>query len=239
MELKPAYPYGKTLREFATSPVLWAQYWTFPNVLSTLRGTLGVILQICLMIVAADTWWPLINLAFWTATDFVDGYLAKYHGMASDLGKVIDTLADKLLIIVTLIVLAIQLLVQVVAGALWGDWWPHFALNAVLLAALAWVTSFTVVRDVRVTRMRLEQSLPTGKLESARQQGRVKMVVQSVVLVLFVAPLASLPITALVWVTVAKLLLLALMASFTWASWRDYKRDDEQKKVVQPATPTS
>lgn len=233
------YPYGKTLREFATSPVLWAQYWTFPNVLSTLRGTLGVILQIWLMIVAADTWWPLINLAFWTATDFVDGYFAKYRGMASDLGKVIDTLADKLLIIVTLIVLAIQLLVQVVAGALWGDWWPHFALNAVLLAALTWVTSFTVVRDVRVTRMRLEQSLLTGKLESARQQGRVKMVVQSVVLVLFVAPLAGLPITALVWVTVTKLLLLAVMASFTWASWRDYKRDDEQKKVVQPATPTS
>ena len=239
MELKPAYPYGKTLGEFATSPVLWEQYWTFPNVLSTLRGTLGVVMQIWLMIVAADTWWPLINLAFWTATDFVDGYFAKYRGMASDLGKVIDTLADKLLIIVTLIVLAIQLLVQVVAGALWGDWWPHFSLNAVLLAALAWVTSFTVVRDVRVTRMRLEQSLPTGKLESARQQGRVKMVVQSVVLVLFVAPLASLPITALVWVTVAKLLLLALMASFTWASWRDYKRDDEQKKAVQPATPTS
>ena len=226
------YPYGKTLREFATSPVLWAQYWTFPNVLSTLRGTLGVILQICLMIVAADTWWPLINLAFWTATDFVDGYFAKYRGMASDLGKVIDTLADKLLIIVTLIVLAMQLLVQVVAGALWGDWWPHFALNAVLLAALAWVTSFTVVRDVRVTRMRLEQSLPTGKLESARQQGRVKMVVQSVVLVLFVAPLASLPIAALVWVTIAKLLLLALMASFTWMSWRDYKRDDAQKRAT-------
>ena len=239
MELKPAYPYGKTLREFATSPVLWAQYWTFPNVLSTLRGTLGVILQIWLMIVAADTWWPLMNLAFWTATDFVDGYFAKYRGMASDLGKVIDTLADKLLIIVTLVVLAMQLLVQVVDGALWGHWWPHFALNAVLLAALAWVTSFTVVRDVRVTRMRLEQSLPTGKLESARQQGRVKMVVQSVVLVLFVAPLASLPIAALVWVTVAKLLLLAVMASFTWASWRDYKRDDEQKKVVQPAAPAS
>ena len=226
------YPYGKTLREFATSPVLWAQYWTLPNVLSTLRGTLGVVMQIWLMIVAADTWWPLINLAFWTATDFVDGYLAKYHGMASDLGKVIDTLADKLLIIVTLIVLAMQLLVQVVAGALWGDWWPHFALNAVLLATLAWVTSFTVVRDVRVTRMRLEQSLPTGKLESARQQGRVKMVVQSVVLVLFVAPLASLPITALVWVTVAKLLLLALMASFTWMSWRDYRRDDAQKRAT-------
>ena len=226
------YPYGKTLREFATSPVLWAQYWTFPNVLSTLRGTLGVVMQIWLMSVAADTWWPLINLAFWTATDFVDGYFAKYRGMASDLGKVIDTLADKLLIIVTLIVLAIQLLVQVVAGALWGDWWPHFSLNAVLLAALAWVTSFTVVRDVRVTRMRLEQSLPTGKLESARQQGRVKMVVQSVVLVLFVAPLASLPIAALVWVTIAKLLLLALMASFTWMSWRDYRRDDAQKRAA-------
>ena len=232
MELKATYPYGKTLGDFATSPVLWAQYWTLPNVLSTQRGTLGVSMQTWLMIVAADTWWPLINLAFWTATDFVDGYLAKYHGMASDLGKVIDTLADKLLIIVTLVVLAMQLLVQVVAGALWGDWWPHFALNAVLLAALAWVTSFTVVRDVRVTRMRLEQSLPTGKLESARQQGRVKMVVQSVVLVLFVAPLASLPITALVWVTVAKLLLLALMASFTWMSWRDYKRDDERKRAA-------
>ena len=115
MELKATYPYGKTLGEFATSPVLWGQYWTLPNVLSTLRGTLGVIMQIWLMIVAADTWWPLINLAFWTATDFVDGYLAKYHGMASDLGKVIDTLADKLLIIVTLVVLAMQLLVQVVA----------------------------------------------------------------------------------------------------------------------------
>lgn len=233
------YPYGKTLREFATSPVLWAQYWTFPNVLSTLRGTLGVVMQIWLMIVAADTWWPLMNLAFWTATDFVDGYFAKYRGMASDLGKVIDTLADKLLIIATLITLAIQLLVQVITGAVLGDWWPHFTLNTILLVALAWVTSFTVVRDVRVTRMRLEQSLPTGKLESARQQGRVKMVVQSVVLVLFVAPLASLPIAALVWVTVAKLLLLAVMASFTWASWRDYKRDDEQKKVAQPAAPAS
>ena len=200
-----------TMMRMALIPVfLVVLYWGFPG----------------------SRYWALGIYAVACLTDFVDGYFAKHRGMASDLGKVIDTLADKLLIIVTLIVLAIQLLVQVVAGALWGDWWPHFALNAVLLAALAWVTSFTVVRDVRVTRMRLEQSLLTGKLESARQQGRVKMVVQSVVLVLFVAPLASLPITALVWVAVAKLLLLALMASFTWMSWRDYRRDDAQKRAA-------
>jgi cardiolipin synthase len=80
-----------------------------PNALCVLR-----------MLLVAPVMWLLINgdfastlwlFAFAAATDGLDGFLAKRCGWTSELGKILDPLADKILLVGTYITLAITGLV--------------------------------------------------------------------------------------------------------------------------------
>lgn len=77
-----------------------------PNVLTTFR--LLVIPIIMVMLIYTD---PFINfitaLLFLiaTLTDIVDGYVARKYNLVTNLGKILDPLADKLLVLMALIML--------------------------------------------------------------------------------------------------------------------------------------
>lgn len=232
------HPYGKNLRELATSPKLWAQINTIPNWLALSRAA-GTFLLLWLIFAAWNTFWPalmflLLGLMFLLLglTDLLDGYLAKHHGMASDLGKILDTLADKVLVVGALAGLVIKLCIELVYTVMATGWTLRTGLDTAILVLLLAVTVFTAVRDALVTRMRLHQVVLTGKFESAIQAGRVKMAVQVIVVTLLLSPIQLLPAAAYVWVAIAVLLLLIVMAHYTQSSWRAYVRDDAVRKPV-------
>ncbi|NIO09152.1 MAG: CDP-diacylglycerol--glycerol-3-phosphate 3-phosphatidyltransferase, partial [Deltaproteobacteria bacterium] len=81
--------------------------WTLPNLLSLFR--IAIIPLLVYILTNTD---PLSSalaaLVFLiaAATDYLDGYLARRNKSVSNLGKVLDPLADKLMVVAALIMLA-------------------------------------------------------------------------------------------------------------------------------------
>ena len=101
--------------------------FTVPNVLTVVRF-LGVPLFIWLVLAEHKYGYGALVLAVMASTDWVDGYIARRFNQMSNLGRVMDPIADRL----SLIAVAVTL---VIAGVV--EWWYLAALlvpDAVLLA---------------------------------------------------------------------------------------------------------
>lgn len=77
---------------------------TVPNLICVLRIALTV--PIVMWLVEGRYAHTLVLFAIAAASDMLDGYLAKTFGWTSELGKVLDPLADKLLLVSVFITLA-------------------------------------------------------------------------------------------------------------------------------------
>jgi len=87
---------------------------TVPNVFTVAR--LLLLVPVCWLIVggAPGSWLPVVLLAVWAATDWIDGVLARALDQTSRLGEVMDPIADRIGIVGVTLALAI-------GGAV--DWW--------------------------------------------------------------------------------------------------------------------
>ncbi len=109
----------------------WRRNATLPNVITIVRMALMVVFVV-LLARHADAW-AITALAVAGLSDFLDGYLARRLGQMSDLGRMLDPVADRLLT------------VAVVVGLAWRDiipWWLVAVLlvrDAVLATALLWL----------------------------------------------------------------------------------------------------
>ncbi|MEM1277387.1 MAG: CDP-diacylglycerol--glycerol-3-phosphate 3-phosphatidyltransferase [Pseudomonadota bacterium] len=80
--------------------------WTLPNGL-----TLGRILAapvVCLLLLQGEPWadrWAFVVFALAAVTDFLDGWLARLLQQTSDLGRMLDPIADKVMVLLVLAVL--------------------------------------------------------------------------------------------------------------------------------------
>jgi cardiolipin synthase len=89
---------------------------TVPNLICLLRIALTV--PIVVLLAEGHYGQTLVLFAVAAASDILDGYLAKTFGWSSELGKVLDPLADKLLLVSVFITLAVIGLVPVWLAAI-------------------------------------------------------------------------------------------------------------------------
>ena len=70
---------------------------SIPNILSIFRIVLIPVFIVCYLMLPDEMGWvPALVLVVSGATDVVDGYIARHFNMVTQLGKVLDPLADKL-----------------------------------------------------------------------------------------------------------------------------------------------
>lgn len=138
--------------------------WTLPNLLSLFRILLVPFLAY-LMAFTDPVSCALAALVFIIAsvTDMLDGYLARRNKSVSDFGKILDPLADKLLVVTALIML--------VAIDRPGDAYVP-----------VWLVVIIVAREVAVTVLR-GIALAEGIVIPADKLGKYKLLVQTFALV--------------------------------------------------------
>lgn len=163
------------------------QFWrSIPNLLTFLRLLLIPVFVLLMihptpeMVNGAITVFVVASL-----TDLFDGYIARKWEVVTDLGKLLDPLADKILVMAALVMLVAQ------RSDLRGDPWIPGWIVVVILAREFWVTG---VRGVAASR---------GVVIAAGSSGKYKSFLQMVAVVLLLLHDRSLePLNALVGVVI-------------------------------------
>ncbi len=127
------------------------------------------------------------------ATDAWDGHLARSRGLITDLGKLLDPIADKFL----------------TGGALVG--------LSILGELPWWVTVVVLVREIGITVHRLFEA--RSVVVAAAWMGKLKTVAQSVAIALALFPFATVLGDWVVWVNIVTM---TIAVALTIASGVDY-----------------
>jgi CDP-diacylglycerol---glycerol-3-phosphate 3-phosphatidyltransferase len=134
--------------------------WTLPNLLSLFR--IAVIPVLVYLLTFTDRLSGLLAASLFlvaSLTDYFDGYLARRHRTVSNLGKILDPLADKLMIVAVLIMLA----------AIDRPGGPGVP---------AWLVVVIVARETAVTVLR-GIALTEGIVLEAEELGKYKFILQA------------------------------------------------------------
>lgn len=142
-----------------------------PNLITAARLALTGLLAVLLMLEQSTPLAVFCCLLFTIAagTDFLDGYVARRYGVVSTLGKLLDPLADKLLVTTALIMLI-----------------P-------LQRLPAWIALLILSREMMVTGLRGIASA-AGIVVAASGLGKIKSITQYVGLGILIFPMGALPI---------------------------------------------
>lgn len=136
----------------------------------------------------------MIAFALIAATDALDGHLARHWQQITQLGKILDPLADKLLVGSTMLTLALT------ATTYRRAWW-------ILLGLIVAIELFIVLsRSMRQRSKRIVPSSPAGKL---------RMVLQSAAL--FIAPLPWQAVRTIALLLLAGSVIFATIAAYGYA----------------------
>jgi CDP-diacylglycerol--glycerol-3-phosphate 3-phosphatidyltransferase len=177
--------------------------WNLPNAITVVRILLAPLFVWMLLADGGDDGWlrwaaaALFIVAI--ATDGVDGALARRQGLVTDLGKLLDPIADKVLTGGALIALSIL-------GEL--PWW---------------VTVVILVREVGITVYRFVV-IRQGVIAASRG-GKIKTIVQSVAISFALVPLWTVFGDWIFWVngilmTAAVILTVWTGIDYLWQAWK-------------------
>ncbi len=115
---------------------------------------------------AGHMYWALALFIIASASDFVDGYIARHYDQVTNFGKFLDPLADKMLVIAVMCVFTE---------------WGRFP---------AWALIIVVVRELAVTGLRLV-AVEEGKVIAAAWSGKIKTASTMVCLVIMMLPVPA------------------------------------------------
>ena len=102
-------------------------------------------------------------------TDFLDGSIARKYGLVTNLGKFLDPLADKFMVMTSLLCLCYVSAINTVS-----------ANDGVYGALLVVATAIVIFRELAVTSMRLVAASTDGSVIAAAYLGKLKTVTQMV-----------------------------------------------------------
>ncbi|GAB3124479.1 CDP-diacylglycerol--glycerol-3-phosphate 3-phosphatidyltransferase [Glaciibacter psychrotolerans] len=149
------------------TPAAVPSNWNLPNAITVVRILLA---PLFIWMLLADgghdgalRWWAAGLFIVAIATDGIDGAIARRQGLVTDLGKLLDPIADKVLTGGALVALSIL-------GELW--WW---------------VTIVILVRELGITVFRFV--MLRDRVIPASRGGKLKTILQSVAISLYLVPL--------------------------------------------------
>ncbi|MCA5893198.1 CDP-diacylglycerol--glycerol-3-phosphate 3-phosphatidyltransferase [Isoptericola sp. NEAU-Y5] len=177
--------------------------WNIANAVTVLRILLVPVFAWALLMDGGEsvTWRLVATGIFLLAalSDRVDGHLARSRGLVTDVGKLLDPIADKALVGAALILLA----------------WP--------LGVLPWwVPTIILARELGVTVLRMV--VLRYAVMPASRGGKLKTVLQIIAIALFLLPLAHLPVfvAVLAWIVLVVAMVVTVVTGVDYAvqGWR-------------------
>ena len=211
-------PNKLTIFRMALVPIIMIVYWIEPlRNMIVFEGAYH--LSVCNLII-------FILALTGTLTDFFDGQYARKHNLVTDLGKFLDPLADKLLVVTLLIIIYDQ-----------GHYYQHIfdttpsiqrSGDTFTILIEWWMLIIILAREFMVTGIRL---IAAGKKEviAASKLGKLKTVLQFITLIFILSGCAVLKDPtdgilynySLAFIIISKILIIATLAMTIFSGY-DY-----------------
>jgi len=180
--------------------------WNLPNIITIVRILLApVFFWMLLADNGADgalRWWAAVLFIVAIATDGVDGAIARRYNLVTDLGKLLDPIADKILTGAALIGLSI------------------------LLELPWWVTIVILVREIGITVFRF--AMLRDRVIPASRGGKLKTIAQSVAISLALLPLWLVLGDWINWVNTITMTVAVLLTVYTGIEYLVAARRENQ-----------
>lgn len=145
-----------------------------PNIVTYVRIVLSLVF-IVLYLLAGEWGFKSVSLR-WVAfaifviaavTDKLDGWMARKYHQVTQLGKFLDPIADKVLVLSALVI-----------ASIFGEiYW--------------WITILFLIREITITLIRVFVIGKSGRVIAASSAGKYKTLTQSVGIAMIIAPLVS------------------------------------------------
>ena len=119
-------------------------------------------------------WSRIVSAALFIAasvTDFLDGHLARKHGLITNFGKFMDPLADKFLIFGALLAILVSDFAIFDGGIISRE---------ILFQSYLWSAIIVIFRELAVTSMRIVVNSASGIVVAASKLGKIKTTTQIV-----------------------------------------------------------
>ncbi|RMD82858.1 MAG: CDP-diacylglycerol--glycerol-3-phosphate 3-phosphatidyltransferase [Candidatus Dadabacteria bacterium] len=140
-------------------PITLASYASLPNILTLVRiGAIPILVWLLRDPAPRAGLVAFVVYFFASLTDFFDGYLARRYGLVTPLGKLLDPLADKLLVVSALIMIAVADRTPTVPG---------------------WLLVIVIGRELAITGLR-SIAAAEGIIVAAEATGKFKMILQTI-----------------------------------------------------------
>lgn len=177
-----------------TQPAAKQSNWNLPNILTSLR--ILFIPVFAWLVLEQNWWWAFGLFVALMITDKLDGDIARARGLVTDFGKIADPIADKALMITALVTLNIASTLPV------------------------WITVVIVIRELGITFWRMGM-LRQGKVVPASKGGKLKTVLQTVGVGMYLCPLPA-------WMDVPTFVVMLLAVVVTVVTGIQYLIDAEK-----------